>query len=361
MPELTVIGGGLNMHNFRFHGSAKEYFPIWIVNVLLSIVTLGIYSAWAKVRRLRYFYGNTSLDGHNFDYHAKPKQILIGRLIVFGVLIVLNVLIEITPAAAILFIPYFIALPYLINKGLQFNARMTSYRNVRFGFEGTYKQAFVTFLIMPLIAMLSLGIAIPFMSRSLSNYIGNNLRYGNQRFATDAKLGPLYHNWLAAVIFFVAAAMALYAVIFGIGFLSSIGGSIDLTADATNRENPIIALGGVLGVLGFYGLLFFVYIFYRAGVRNIAYCATTLGEGHPMSSNLLRREWTMIAFVNALATIVTIGLARPWAAVRAWRYKAEHTAVLGDAPLDAVVAAQQEAGGVTSAEFMDVEGFDFGL
>jgi Zn-dependent protease with chaperone function len=55
---------------FEFRGRAGEYFGIWIVNVLLSIITLGIYSAWAKVRRLRYFYGNTWLDGHNFEYHA---------------------------------------------------------------------------------------------------------------------------------------------------------------------------------------------------------------------------------------------------------------------------------------------------
>ena len=62
---------------FGFSGTAAEYFGIWIVNLFLTIITLGIYSAWAKVRRLRYFYGNTWLDGHNFEYHARPIQILI--------------------------------------------------------------------------------------------------------------------------------------------------------------------------------------------------------------------------------------------------------------------------------------------
>ena len=47
----------------QFTGSGSEYFKIWIVNVLLTIVTLGIYSAWAKVRRLRYFYNNTRFAG----------------------------------------------------------------------------------------------------------------------------------------------------------------------------------------------------------------------------------------------------------------------------------------------------------
>ena len=51
------------VQRFEFTGSGSEYFKIWIVNVLLTIVTLGIYSAWAKVRRLRYFYNNTRFAG----------------------------------------------------------------------------------------------------------------------------------------------------------------------------------------------------------------------------------------------------------------------------------------------------------
>ena len=35
---------------FLFDGSATEYFRIWIVNLALSILSLGIFSAWAKVR-----------------------------------------------------------------------------------------------------------------------------------------------------------------------------------------------------------------------------------------------------------------------------------------------------------------------
>ena len=66
-----------------FTGKAGEYFGIWIVNLLLSIVTLGIYSAWAKVRRKKYFYNNTLIDGVGFDYHANPIAILKGRVIAF--------------------------------------------------------------------------------------------------------------------------------------------------------------------------------------------------------------------------------------------------------------------------------------
>jgi uncharacterized membrane protein YjgN (DUF898 family) len=64
-----------------FEGKVSEYFGIWIVNLSLTLLTLGIYSAWAKVRRKKYFYNNTLIDNVGFDYHAKPTAILKGRII----------------------------------------------------------------------------------------------------------------------------------------------------------------------------------------------------------------------------------------------------------------------------------------
>ena len=55
---------------FEFSGKGGEYFRIWIVNLALTILTLGIYSAWAKVRRLQYFHRNTALIGNSFDLPA---------------------------------------------------------------------------------------------------------------------------------------------------------------------------------------------------------------------------------------------------------------------------------------------------
>src|SRR5438445_10585531 len=69
----------------EFTGTATEYFRIWIVNLFFSLVTLGIYSAWAKVRKRRYFYGSTRLDGDSFDYFASPKAILNGRIIAVAI------------------------------------------------------------------------------------------------------------------------------------------------------------------------------------------------------------------------------------------------------------------------------------
>jgi uncharacterized membrane protein YjgN (DUF898 family) len=74
----------------HFTGRGAEYFGIWIVNLLLTIVTLGIYSAWAKVRRLQYFYRHTEVAGSGFDFHGSPMKILVGRLIALVMLIAYN-------------------------------------------------------------------------------------------------------------------------------------------------------------------------------------------------------------------------------------------------------------------------------
>ncbi|MDE0480371.1 MAG: DUF898 family protein [Gammaproteobacteria bacterium] len=53
---------------FTFHGNGSDYFRIWIVNMLFTILTLGIYSAWAKVRSKRYFGGNRLRNNISIEY-----------------------------------------------------------------------------------------------------------------------------------------------------------------------------------------------------------------------------------------------------------------------------------------------------
>ena len=55
-PEEVTDAPLLKVQQLSFTGTGSEYFRIWIVNLLFTILTLGIYSAWAKVRKLRYFY-----------------------------------------------------------------------------------------------------------------------------------------------------------------------------------------------------------------------------------------------------------------------------------------------------------------
>ena len=59
LPLSEIYDKPIVRHRPEFRGDPKEYFRIWIVNLALTILTLGIYSAWAKVRKQRYFYLST--------------------------------------------------------------------------------------------------------------------------------------------------------------------------------------------------------------------------------------------------------------------------------------------------------------
>jgi uncharacterized membrane protein YjgN (DUF898 family) len=348
-------------YGFEFRGSAREYFGIWIVNLLLSIVTIGIYTAWAKVRRLRYFYGNTFLDGHNFEYHAQPVQILIGRIIVIGVLLVINLLNVISPYFLLLFVPYLIALPWMLNKAIAFNARMTSYRNVRLSFHGSYWSALGIFILLPFIAILTLGLLAPVVSRMSTNYIGSRLKFGTAKFSTNAPLGALYGNFGATIAFFVIATL----VIGGITLAGEIAAGVteltfspEATAEEIASRLEPYMLAGLVAV---YAVIFLAAIFYIAGVRNIAFNATRLEGGHRFVSHVSRLRYVWILVSNLILTVLSLSLLRPWAAVRTWRYLAAATAVVTTGNLGHFVDEAMPQGNVAAAEYFDIEGIDFGL
>ena len=51
MEEGTEAArSGITAHPLEFTGSGGEYFRVWIVNLLLSIVTLGFYTPLARRR-----------------------------------------------------------------------------------------------------------------------------------------------------------------------------------------------------------------------------------------------------------------------------------------------------------------------
>ena len=122
-PATATPTGPQRETPLEFTGNGREYFGIWIVNILLTIVTLGIYSAWATVRNNQYFYGNTKLDGASFQYLASPITILKGRLIALAVLVVYVVLSEMYVEAAVVFAIAFIPLvPWIMVRSQRLQA-----------------------------------------------------------------------------------------------------------------------------------------------------------------------------------------------------------------------------------------------
>lgn len=352
-----------HLEPFSFSGTGREYFGIWIVNVLLTIVTLGIYSAWAKVRRQRYFYGNTRLAAHSFDYHARGLQILIGRIVVIVALIIYSVLPTVLAlvnrpvlwVVANLTLPILllVAIPYLIKRGLRFNARVTSYRNVRLDFHGGYWGAVRAYFIGPFIAALTLGILAPHASRWAWRYTLGNLSYGGRPVVCEPELKALYGQWWAPALM-VAAGLVPLAIL-GAFIAGWMQGNAVAGGEAGVVAVVYLVLIALITVYSLAGL------FYRAGVRNVAFNVAVLDGRHQFVSTLSRRRYAWIAISNFLLTIVTLGFARPWAAVRMARYVASATVLSVSGALDDFLNKVEETGPAIGAEYMDLEGFDFGF
>jgi len=347
---------------FTFTGTAREYFGIWIVNILLTIVTIGIYSAWAKVRRLRYFYGNTHLAGASFDYHAKPVRILIGRIIVLAIILGYNIVANLFPVFSLVLTPVFLlALPWFVMRGLRFNARVTSYRNIRFDFTGGYWGAFKAYVLGSIITWLSLGILAPIASRWMWHYLLSNATYGGRPVTNEATVRAMYGQWLLPAVIFLGGLVLFGASAFAIlPALQELYSDISASADADLVLAVIIQLL-LTSLLPLIVLLAFAGLIYRAGTRNVAFNATLIDGRHKLMSFIHRGRFAWVTVSNLVATILTLGLARPWAAVRMAKLMAVSTALEVEGSLDGYIGQIVDSGPAVASEYLDVEGFDIGF
>ena len=329
---------------FKFTGKSREYFKIWVINIFLTILTLGLYSAWAKVRKKRYFYGNTFLQEASFDYLADPIKILKGRLIVFGTLLVLLVTVYFLPyLGLILVIPAIVLFPWLVVKAMTFRARYSSYRNIRFDFSGTYGQAMSVFIGQPIITVLTLGWGYPYQPYRRNKFLINNSAYGTTPFSFGGKVGSFYR-----IYFWQALGLSIL-----VGILTTI---IMAVGQGLLPASAYQIFGQLISLLAGLTLIAFV----RAAVTNLVWSNVTLGE-HRFDSTLSRSEMIGIYLLNAIAILFSLGLLIPWASVRMARYRLANLRVYASGELDHFVASEHEKVGAVSEEILDFFDFDVGL
>jgi uncharacterized membrane protein YjgN (DUF898 family) len=340
----------LSARPFQFTGSGAEYFRIWIVNLCLSVATLGIYSAWAKVRRLRYFYGHTEVDGAAFGYHASPIAILKGRLIAYAVIGVLALLSQVAPLlASALYLPLLVLMPIVLVRAFRFRAANSSYRGIRFAFDGVEPDAYRVYLLLPLLVPFSLGLVYPLIVAKQREFLVENSRLGRSRFGLSLPLWPVYR------IYGVAALVGLLWLVMAIGLAA-----VALVASGGDTADPTVGAGVATAVLIGYLGAGVLYVGVRTAFENLVWTHTTL-DGHRFESRLRIVDMLAIYVTNLLLIAATLGLAVPWARVRLARYRADSLTLLPAGPLlsEADAAAMNES--ATGAELSDAMDLDFGV
>ncbi len=313
-----------------FRGSPREYFRIWIVNLCLTLLTLGVFSAWAKVRKKRYFYSHTTLDGTPFQYLAQPVPILKGRIV-----------------AAILFLIYYASthyftsvLPYVLAAGLviapwvivrsaSFNARYSAFRNMTFHFDGNYRDALLTIYVWGLIPVLVIGtmfqwggnyyaagglyaifgLAFPWWLRRLKNFIVSRTAFGGENGEFSAS-GVQFFK-----IYFMAGLIMTVA-----GFVAGLMGAVVISS---MKKSPYAFLLFTLPVYAGY-VMAFAYI--QARIGNLVWNRTRLGPLQ-FQSTLRTRGLARLYLANALGIIASVGLLTPWAVIRTLKYRVDNMRV----------------------------------
>lgn len=350
-PERTIL-------KLRFSGSAGEYFRIWIINVFLTIVTFGVYAAWAKVRTRRYFYAHTKLEGYPFDYLADPFAILKGNLILGSGLVLYSSSDLFYPGLGTV-IAAFIGLifPFLVYKSLRFYAHNSSYRNIRFNFRGELRDSYFIYLLIPLLIPFTFGLITPYWEYRRKEYFFNNFAFGTSRGVFSGRVAPFYRVYTSAAVISILAGAGGAILFFGLGanFIPAlISGTASLNSG--NIGQMVIA-GAILFYLTI--MLLFTTIQQYLFVRLTNYCwhHARLRKIY-FKSGLEVRKLVWIRITNIIAIIFSLGLLAPWAKVRRARYILNNLTLVAYCRLNefrAAVAEEESALGNAATDFFDFE------
>jgi uncharacterized membrane protein YjgN (DUF898 family) len=195
----------------------------------------------------------------------------------------------------------------------------------------------------------------------VNRYVFNHLRYGDRGFETDPRLGALYRGWvvpaLMVVLGLLITALLLWIVVWPMVMQSA--GAMDNYSEEQQIVLTVLALYAVIiPVILIFVVAGFVY---HVMVRNVVLNSTVFDNAHPLYSDLSRGRFFWIYISNFVITLLTLGLMRPWAACREARYLAEHSGVIPRGDIGEIMASIQASGSAISAEYMDMEGMDFGF
>jgi len=354
--------------HLTFTGTGPEYFRIWVVHALLTVLSLGIYSAWAKARKARWFAQHTQLLGDSFDYHGRPRRILLGRLIALALLIAYSRSFEWSRTAGLTVIGLLVVLgPALYGAAQRFRMTNTSWRGLRFSFDAPLRTVYAVCIPVVLVwtagtvwsglngspkgvwAVTALsGLAWPFVHASLKSLQHSRTRFGEQRFAFRPAMGAFY---------------ALYARTVGVGFaaLLLLGAGAGAVRELLSQASPANQfIGGVIIGITLIGLTYVIAgCYFLARLQRLVWSHTTLGHlqfGSTIEASVL----VGLVARRLLLVVVTAGLYWPFAAVAIARYRVQSITVEGDGPPPEFAGKMQASATAVGDAAFDLFGLDLG-
>jgi uncharacterized membrane protein YjgN (DUF898 family) len=332
----------------EFTGSTREYFRVWIVNLFFTLVTLGVYSAWAKVRKKRYFYGSTRIDGDSFDYFGSPKAILKGRAIALLAFLAYALAGELYPDSRYAFWILLLALlPWLVTRALAFNARNSAFRGLRFDFVGRPAEAARVYLGMLLVVVLTAGLAWPWFVARQKAFVASRHSFGTSGFACELPGREFFFIYLTGGLILLAIAAP---VLIASGLLFSVR--------VLPESLQWVSL--VVGTIGSYFGFAVAHGYVQARTANLLWSGTR-APGVRFRSTLSAAKLASLYVGNLAAIVCSAGLLVPWAVVRTLRYRLASFAMILTEPRIHQGSPALPAVGAAGQELNDIFNLDLGL
>src|SRR5216684_937981 len=218
-----------------FHGTGGTLFGIHVVNVLLTIVTFGIYYFWAKTRIRAYLSGQTEIEGDRFAYHGTARELLLGTIkavLVFGVpILFLNMIRDVLdvppPVKVVAHVVsgslFFVFFPIAMVGARRYRLSRTSWRGIRFSFRGHVRELikifllgsekfdfsgrgrelFGPFLVAILLTLPTLGLCWVWYVAFKRRYFWDHTTFGSARFSCRVTGGALLGLWVVNLLLLV--------------------------------------------------------------------------------------------------------------------------------------------------------------
>jgi len=308
-----------------FQARGIDFFWIVLRNLFFIILTLGVYSFWARVRNRVFLWRSTRILGDPLEYTGTGKELFISFLIVMGFLLVLILIqfmsLALLPSRAavtqtLLYVGLLYALHFAIYRSIRFRLTRTRWRGIRGNLDGSAAKYALKAFAYTWAVIGTLGILGPWCTSRLVSFLMNNTLFGNRRFSFNGPPRELYFAYFLVML----VSFALIGT--GAFIIFSVFSSIDAAAITNAKPDP----DALLHVSRTFILVYVVLAIALILVSTMYQAAFTRWLFGHLSFGAMRLRSTLTAGAlfklylgNILLLACTLGLAYPWVRLRSLR------------------------------------------
>ncbi len=317
--------------------NALAYARIWIVNLLLTVLTLGLYLPWARVRTQRYFLRRTTVAGSALDYHAPPLSHLARHVLLMGLCVGVGAAWAGSSMAGLFALTLaLLVAPLVVHLSLTHRMAHISWGGRRLSFEGQFAAVYGA-LLLPLLGVVvmawlavgatgfqhplwwaSLGFVSGVWLLGVPLFLWAYFRYRQHR----VRLGPMRLLWKASqlAMLMLWARTAAWSVLVSV-FLAGVGAvvlAVMLWAHWSTGHGVLLSLTVVLSAVMVAAVLPYV----QARLQNLVWSKTG-NRSLRFRSRLSVSGYVALQVRHAVLLLLTLGLYWPWAVVASRRMRTQ--------------------------------------